>query len=518
MNFKKPFYLLMMTALLSVFIVGCAQEPDSDSNSSGNGADGGELIISVLSDAAQLDPHKGTDIPSAIVYHGKIYEGLVKQNKEMEVLPNLATGWEQLDDNTWEFYLRDDVVFHDGAEFNAEAVKKNFERILDEETASPRKKLFEMIEEIVVVDDYTIQFVTEYPFAPLLSNFAHYAGGIVSPKAIDEHGSDLGQNPAGTGPFVFENWIPGQEIELVKNENYWGDKPKIDSVVFQVIPEDATRISLVETGESHIADPVPVTEIERVENSPNMNLVRSTGLGIDYIGFNTQKAPFNNKLVRQAINYAVDTDIILEGVFNGVGTKAEGPMGPGVWGYSDKVEGYGYDLEKAKQLLKEAGYEDGFKTSIWTNDNQARVDVAEVVASQLKGIGIDVEIKVMEWGAYLESTKKGEHDMFVLGWSNMTGDADYNQYFLFHTDAHGAEGNRTFYDNADVDEYIDLGRKESNVEKRLEYYEKAQLQEVEDAPMIFLRNDEDISAVGKNVDGFWVHPSGIYMINDVTIN
>lgn len=143
--------------------------------------------------------------------------------------------------------------------------------------------------------------------------------------------------------------------------------------------------------------------------------------------------------------------------------------------------------------------------------------MAEVVASQLKGIGIDVEIKVMEWGSYLEATANGEHDMFILGWSNMTGDADYNQYFLFHSEAHGTVGNRTFYTNETVDELINKGRQESDPEKRLQYYEEAQKIEVDDAPMIFLRNDENIAAVGKNVKGFWIHPSGIYMIDDVTI-
>src|SRR5690606_25055596 len=159
-------------------------------------------------------------------------------------------------------------------------------------------------------------------------------------------------------------------------------------------------------------------------------------------------------------------------------------------------------IEKAKALLKEAGFEDGFKTSIWTNDNQARVDVAEVVQSQLKGIGIEAEINIMEWGAYLEATSNGEHDMFILGWSNMTGDADYNQYFLFHSDAVGNPGNRTFYVNEKVDDLINLGRQETDPEKRLAIYKEAQQIQVEEAPSIFLRYDEDLVAVNKSVEGF----------------
>lgn len=527
-NKRFYFIFLAMLFMIGAVLTGCTSAPSEDAGSTGNkekaesegaakGAEGGELIIAVLSDATQLDPHKGTDIPSANVYHGKIYEGLVSQDEKMEIQPALATEWKKLDDLTWEFKLREGVKFHDGTEFNADAVKKTIERVLDPAVASPRAKLFEMITEINVIDPHTIQFKTEYPFAPLLANLAHYSGGIISPKAIDEKGDTLGQNPAGTGPFKFDSWTPGSELRLVKNEEYWGEKAKVDSVVYKVVPEDATRIAMVETGEAHLAEPVPVTDVERIEASSSMKLNRSEGLGIDYIGFNLKKKPFDDIRVRQAINLAIDTDMILQGVFNNVGTKATAPMGPGVWGHNPDLEGWGYDVEKAKQLLKEAGYSDGFNTTIWTNDNKERMDVAEVVQSQLKGIGINAEIKVVEWGAYLEATSKGEHDMFILGWSNMTGDADYNQFFLFHSEAQGEVGNRSFYSNPRVDELIDLGRQESDPEKRHEYYKEAQAIEMEEAPMIFLRNDQDLVAVSNSVNGFWMHPAGIYMINEVTV-
>jgi peptide/nickel transport system substrate-binding protein len=526
MKMKKfSFLLITLLLLIGAALTGCSNAPsentasDSSSNDSENaeGSEGGELVIAVLSDATMLDPHKGTDIPSANVYHGKIFEGLVTQDENMEIQPGLATEWTKLDDLTWEFKLREGVKFHDGTDFTAEAVKKTLERVVDPALASPRASLFNMITEIIIVDDYTIQLKTEYPFSPLLSNLAHYSGGIISPKAIDELGDTLGQNPAGTGPFKFDSWTPGSELKLVKNEEYWGEKPKVDSVVYKVVPEDATRIAMVETGQAHLAEPVPVTEVERIENSQTMKLNRSEGLGIDYIGFNAKKKPFDNVKVRQAINLAIDKEMIIQGVYNNVGTMATAPMGPGVWGHNSDLTGWDYDVEKAKALLKEAGYPDGFKTTIWTNDNKERVDVAEVVQSQLKGVGIDVEIKVMEWGAYLDATSKGEHDMFILGWSNMTGDADYNQFFLFHTDAQGEIGNRSFYSNPRVDELIDLGRKETDSAKRQEYYNEAQAIEMEEAPMVFLRNDENLMAVGADVNGFWMSPAGIYMLEDVTI-
>lgn len=517
--------LLAMLFVISALLTGCTSAPSDNGNTAneaegkkgGEGKVGGELIIAVLSDATQLDPHLGTDIPSANVYHGKIYEGLVKQDENMDIQPGLATEWKKVDDLTWEFKLREGVKFHDGTDFKADAVKATIDRVLDEKTASPRKSLYEMITEVKIVDDYTVQLVTAYPFAPLLANLSHYAGGIISPKAIAEKGNTLGQNPAGTGPFMFDSWTPGAELRLVTNEEYWGDKPKIDSVVFKVVPEDATRIAMVETGEAHLAEAVPVTEVERIESSDAMELYRREGLGNDYIGFNLNKKPFNDVRVRQAISHAIDTDVILEGVFNNVGTKATAPMGPKVWGHNPDLDGYEYNVEKAKELLKEAGYPDGFKTTIWTNDNKQRMDAAEVIQSQLKGIGIEVEIKVVEWGAYLDATQNGEHDMFVLGWSNMTGDADYNQYFLFHTDAQGAVGNRSFYSNPKVDELINQGRQETDPDKRLEIYKEAQAIEWEEVPMVFLRNSEYLIAVGKSVKGFWLHPSQIDMLSDVTI-
>ncbi|WP_090823448.1 glutathione ABC transporter substrate-binding protein [Paenibacillus sp. yr247] len=514
----------LVTSLLAGFLfagvalTGCST-PTSSGNEGSSGAPktGGTLVIAELSDATKLDPHKGTDIPSANVYHGKIYEGLVKQDKNMEIQPSLATEWKKVNETTWEFKLRQGVKFHDGTPFNAAAVKKTIDRVLDKKTASSRKDLFEMITEVKIIDDYTIQLITSYPFAPLLANLAHYAGGIISPKAIDEQGDKLGQNPSGTGPFKFESWTPGQEIKLSKNNEYWGEKAKVEKVTFRVIPEDSTRIALVETGEAQLAEPVPVTDVERVSKSSSMTLVRSDALGVDYVGFNLKKKPFDDVRVRKAINLAVDTEAILSGVYNNVGSKATSPMGPKVWGFNPNLKGYPYDVNKAKELLKEAGYSNGFKTTIWTNDNKTRVKVAEVIQSQLKGIGINAEIKVLEWGAYLEATAKGEHDMYVLGWSNLTGDADYNQYFLFHTKAFGNVGNRHFYSNPEIDKLIDAGRRESDPAKRKEIYAKAQEIEMEDASMILLRNNQYLVASGKNVKGFWMHPSGIMMINEVSI-
>ncbi len=220
-------------------------------------AEGGDLVIAQLSDAVAIDPHGSNDTPSSNVAYN-IYEALVVQDENMELQPGLAESWEAIDETTWEFKLREGVTFHDGSEFNADVVKANIERILDPEVASPRSFLYDMITEVEVVDPYTVQFVTEYPFAPLPAHLAHNGGGMISAELIEadyaamaegeEPGSTISAGPIGTGYFKFESWSPGTEIVLVRNDDYWGEPAKLDSVTFKVVPEDLTRIAELETG------------------------------------------------------------------------------------------------------------------------------------------------------------------------------------------------------------------------------------------------------------------------------
>ncbi|MFZ4453349.1 glutathione ABC transporter substrate-binding protein [Salibacterium aidingense] len=540
LNIFRTFFLAV---LFSLALTACASEPDensedaaedsenSDTAEEGEGNNGGgsseDLVIATASDATGMDPHGSNDVPSSNV-QTNIFETLVTQDENMEIQPNLATEWEQIDDTTWQFTLREDVTFHDGAEFNAEAVKATFDRIRDEDVGSPRAFLYEMVTEVNVVDDYTVEFVTEFPFAPLPAHLAHSGGGIISPDVIEEDyammeegedpGSYIDENPAGTGMFKLQEWDSGNEVVLEKNEDYWGETPDIETVTFQVTPEDLTRVAELDTGEADIIFPVSPSDTSRVDNMENASMYVQDSLSLEYISFNTQKEPFDDKRVRQAISMAVDKDQIVDGIMEGAATKAVAPIGENVFGFSDEVEGLPYDPEQAQELLAEAGYEDGFSTTLWTNDDRERQDIAEVVQQQLQQIGVEVEIEVLEWGAYLDSTAEGEHDMFILGWSTVTGDGDYGMYPLFHSDNHGEPGNRSFYENEEVDSLLEEARREGDEEKRAALYEDVMEILVEDAPMIYSHHDDYLVGVSDDVEGFWKHPNGLYQLQDVSIS
>ena len=536
---KKSLWMLLLTFALTLVLAACNSDDDGGKSTDGStdgGTDGGtettaggDLIIAELSDVQSLDPHGSNDVSSSNV-QSNIFETLVIRDANGELAPGLAESWTQVDDLTWEFKLRTGIKFHDGEDFNAEAVKKSFDRILDPEVASPRAFLFEMVTEVKVIDDNTVQFITEYPFSPLLAHLTHNGGGIISPAAIDadyaaitddvKAGSVIGTGKAafGTGPFKYDDWTPGTELKIVKNADYWGTAASVDSVTFKVIPESAVRIAELQTGSAHIIGAVEPSQVANVNTFPDASVLETPTSSLTYIGFNTNKEPFNNPKVRQAISKAIDRVTLIDGIYEGFGIPAISPLSPGIFGYTEDVTSMEYNLEEAKALLAEAGYADGFKTTIWTNDNPARRNVAIVLQQGLKELGIDVEIQELEWGAYLEKTAAGEHDMFILGWSNSTGDADYGIYALFHSSQHGDPGNRSFYSNAKVDELLDAGRREADQEKRLGIYQEAIQIISDDSPMAFVLHPSNLVGVSKKVTGFSVSADSIYRLTDVKIN
>ncbi|MDQ0209336.1 glutathione ABC transporter substrate-binding protein [Alkalicoccobacillus murimartini] len=522
----KKSYLLLV--LLTAGLAACASEPQSSGseNEASSDSQGGDLVIDMGAEAVSLDPHLANDVPSGNVA-SNIFDRLVTFDGEMNIENNLAKHWEQVDDLTLRFELEEGVTFHDGEPFDAEAVKANIERITDPDIASPRGYLFTNISEVDVVDEYTVDVKTEEPFAPLIYSFAHNGGGMISPKAIEEDyaameegkepGSVINSHPVGSSYFEFESWTTGQEIKLVNNEDYWGEPAKLDSVTFKTVPEDGTRLADLETGSAHVSDPFSPSDVERVMATDGLDIIESNSMGIEYIGFNTQKAPFDDKRVRQAISMAVDNEAIIENLLNGYGVPAIGPMSPQIIGFDDTVEPLEYDPEKAKELLAEAGYPDGFETSIWTNDKRERVDLVTYLQQELGEIGITVETETMEWGSYLDQTNSGDHDMFVLGWSASTGDADYALSPLFHSMNHGAAGNKSFLDNEEVDQLLEDAQHEMDEEVRMAMYKEVQDILIEEAPLIYTHHKQEVNAISDSVKNLWRHQSGDFQLHEVYI-
>jgi peptide/nickel transport system substrate-binding protein len=554
---------LLKYLMFAVIILLAACSDDSNVDPEGEGdagseetPEGGDLTIALPSDAVSMDPHGSNDVPSEQV-RDVLYDGLLAQDENLEIYGKLAEDWEQVDDTTWRFNLREGVTFHDGSEFNAEVVKANIERLLDPALASPRAFVLEMVTEVNVVDDYTVELVTEYPYSPLPNSLTHGSGKMLSKELIDadyenalqEAGEDMTveeyyelrdeggeeheevanaiagdvaslveSGPVGTGYMQFDSRSPGSNTSVVKYDDYWDGPVNLDSANFKVVSETGSRIAELETGSSQFIAMVQSANVDRVENMPDVTLDRQDSASIDYIGFNTEKEPFDDPLVRQAITHAFDKEAVLSGVYNDSGTPAVGPLGPGILGYDENLEGLDYDMDEARDLLAEAGYEDGFDVDLMVNDdNPERVDMAVFLQESLAELNINVNVEQVEWGAYLEATGNGEHDMFILGWSNSTGDPDNGISPLYHSDYVGSDGNRSFFQNDELDALLDEGKSVTDEGEREEIYNQAQELLVEEAPAIFVRYSENLNAYSNSVKDLNIDPYNIFHMKDVGI-
>lgn len=532
-------------------------EETSDADASGEDGGTGDLSIGLMEDVVTVDPHGSNDSASAQVRRN-IYETLVFQGVGMELEPGLATEWEATEDTVWNFQLREDTTFHSGAEFTGEDVKATLDRVRDTAIASEVAFLFEMISEVEVVGDYEVNLHTEYPFAPLPSHLAHNTGGIISKDLIDqdyqaaldeagmdmtadeyyelreeggseyedvveqisEHtGSVIGAESDGTNHLELDSRSAGEEVVLTKFDDFQGGERNFENVTFRVIPENSARMAELETGGIQIADEVDSSNAPRVADGGDTELFEQESVRMNYLGFNMEKEPFDDERVRQAISYAIDRDAIVEGVYDDMGISAQSPLAPDVWGYDDNLESISVDMDRAQELLAETDVADGFDTTIWVNDDQQIIDTAVYIQEQLAELNINVEIEQYEWGTFLDRTANGDHDMFILGWTTVTADADYGLYALFHSDSHGATGNRSFYTNEEVDALLDEGRTEADEDTRFEAYSEAQQLLIDDAPAAYLYHTN--FAIGVNssqISGAEVDPVGNIRLENVSFN
>lgn len=476
------------------------------------------LTVAQGSDVVSLSPHKTNDQPSARVMR-QIYDTLVVQTEALELVPGLAESWTQIDETTWEFAIRPNVQFHNGDTLTANDVAFTLDRLRDAATAAPARFLVTFIADVTVVDDLTVRITTNAPFVPALSHLAHTATSILNERAVTEAGDDYGTAVVvGTGPFSFVSWEVASQIVLDRNPTWWGGAVIPERVIFRPIVEGTVRAIELEAGAIDIAYTLEPRDALRARTRADITMAEIETLTTAYIGFNARKAPFDDVRVRQAINHAVDAGTIVDVIYEGFGFPATSPISSKVFGSNPNLEPYDYDPERSRALLAEAGLAGGFATTLWTNDNPLRIQIAEIVQAQLADVGIQVETRVIEWSTYLSDTAAGAHDMFILGWVTVTADADYGLYALFHSSNFGSAGNRTFWSSDRLDELLDLGRRTANPDERLAIYYEAQEIINAEAPWIFLNTSIEANATRSNVTGFVPHPAGHHRLYNVSKN
>ncbi|MCG1010808.1 glutathione ABC transporter substrate-binding protein [Salinicoccus sp. ID82-1] len=520
----KKVYLFLLICILA--LAGCTDDSNVDEQAaeSGDPSMGGEDIgFSLQALPSSLDPHAANDGYSLYVMIN-IYETLVRMNQDLELEPGLAESYEQVDDTTWEFKLREDVTFHDGSPFNAEVVKANLDRVRDPEVGSPLEFLFTEIEEVEVVDDYTVNIHTARPFAALPAHLAHPGGSMISKEVIDqdyenmENGgqplTEVNANPVGTGFFEFEEIAEGDHITLIRNEDYWGEPASPASVTFKAVPEDGTRIAELSTGDADLIYPVNPSDVERIDSTDGARAEQHESASMSYLGFNLEKEPFDDPNVRRAIAMAIDKEAIINEMLEGIPAVAETPLNPTVKGYSEDLEPIDHDMEAARSLLEESGYADGFTAEIIVRDRTTS-DIATYIQQALQELNITLEIRQMESGAYQEYTANGQHDMFMGSWGTVTLDADYGLYPMFHSDNHGAPGNRTFYSNEEVDTLLDEARTETDEAARMQMYEDAQQIIIDEAPLVPIYHSVLLAGINDELEGYFQYPSSFPYLKDL---
>lgn len=533
MKNRKLLFLLSLLFTVIFVLAACTQDAGTGSSGNSSSDDSGStdksngektLVFGRGADSIQLDPSKVTDGESIYVTN-QIYDPLVRYKVEgTEVEPALATEWKVSKDGLkWTFQLREGVKFHDGTDFTAEDVVFNFERWATSGEfiyygymfGATKKDLGGIIEKVEATDKYEVKITLSEPNAPFLQTLAMPPFGIASPDAIKKYGEDYFKNPVGTGPFVFQEWIPDDKITLTKNEDYFGKVANVNKVIFRTIPDNGARFLELQAGSIDLMTGLNPQDIDTAENDENLKIIRRPSMNISYMAMNTSKdGPMAKKKVRQAINLAIDKKELMT-LFEGIGKPAKNPIPPSLWGYNDEIEDYGYDVEKAKTLLAEAGFPDGFDTNLYIMANprpylpQPKL-TAQAIQQMLKKVGINVKVIENDWDTHLAITEKGKHDMAFLGWTGDNGDPDNFLYVLLDKDnaKKGSAGNIAFYKNDEVHDLLKSAQTEMDQEKRIEYYKKAQEIIHEDAPWFPIAHTTPPLAASKDVVNYTPHPTG----------
>lgn len=492
----------LLVAIMMLALFGCGKTDSGDQKPGKDGAvksSKDTLIVGLPSDPANFDPNDNS-IQMVHAFKKQIYETLIWRDYDGNLQPQLAESWDYEDDKTIIFHIRKGVKFHNGEELKASDVLFSLKRCADVPAAASAVAKVDF-EKSSVVDEYTVKIVTTEIYVPQIAYFEWALTGIFSQKAFEESNGDFSKAPIGTGPYKVKDYTPGDNYVLEAFDDYWDKgKPYVKNLIFRVITEASNRTIELETGGVDLIYEVPSADITRLEGNKDVTVYRDASMNTNYIFFRCDHAPFNDKNLRLAVAYALDVPTAVKTAYKGTGIPATGFTSPGVEGFTDEVAPYEQNIEKAKQLLADAGYANGFSCKLYTDTTQERVDLAEVIQNQLKKIGITCEVIKLEPVAYQQAFARGEHDMMLYGLTTTTAEGD-KAFRWFHSD-HALGQSFVSWKNADYDKLIDTAAQTLDKDTRMGIYKQVQQMLKDECVVIPTLHREILTAARANVKGF----------------
>lgn len=463
------------------------------------------LNIGLKADPPSMDPNISTSLYDRQVY-ASLYDKLFDLNPQGEIVPMLVDTYEVSEDGkTYTFKLKQGIKFHDGTDFNAEAVKFNFDRNINEEK-SRRKGELKFVESVSVVDDSTVQVQLTQPFAPFLAVLTDRAGMIVSPAAVEKFGDDYVNNPVGTGPFVFVKQVKGDSVTLKKNENYWGGEVKLDEVNYRVFTNGTAKVQNLRSGMLDIIDETPVKEIPALEADANFEMITESGMGYQGLHLNNSRPPFDNKYLRAAVDRAIDRDALVKVLFDGYAAPARTAFPKGNLAYNEELNSpVPINADEIKSLLEQGGKPNGFEFKLMITTSPENEQLGAVVQNMLKQHNINVVLEKVEYGQLLDAGAKGEFEAMQLGWSGRP-DPDLNFYDFVVT------GNLNNYGRISIpqlDEIVEQARAEQDVAKRKELYDQASKIIHDEGAYSYLYHQFVLIGYSSKVSGVEYYPDGL---------
>ncbi len=499
-------------------------------------------------DASRMDPADYNDGQTAVRAE-QIFETLVEfDGATTNVRPALAEKWEtSADGKTWTFFLRKNVKFHDGTPFNADAVVWNFTRQWDEKHPYHTKEYASLtweywhdvlgfgfkgekgalVQDIAKVDDSTVKIVLSDPSGPFLINIAIFSNGIASPASFDKFKTDVFKNPVGTGPFKFVEWVKDDRMVLEKNKDWWGgtNNVAIDRLAMRVIKDNSARYLAVKAGDCNgMGEGANPDDAKAAASDPNLQVISRPPFNVGYVAFNQTVKPLDNLKVRQAIAYAINKKAIVDALYAGNGVQATQFLPQSLWGYNPDIKQTCCDAEKAKALLKDAGFANGFTIDFWYMPVSRPYfptpkAIAEAIAADLAKVGITANLKTQDWTQYRVDAREGKLSMWLLGWTGDNGDPDNFLFTFFGDDplGKGASSKCCAYSNKELNELLNKAARLPDVKSREPLYKQAAMLIDADMPRVPIAHSTVPLIFSKKVSGYIANPVGTEFFKTVKL-